>query len=85
MNRASSKSKIGSIETPMQRASSKQKLGPIDGGSTPTMPPKKLKLRSISISRVKDQPAKQKPKELYGLDVEFLEGLGLGNMIENSP
>ena len=30
-------------------------------------------------------PKPQQKKELYGLDVEFLEGLGLGDMINESP
>lgn len=59
------------------------------GGTTPTLKPMKLKLRQRSSSRAKLNEEQSKPpskssnkKELYGLDVDFLEGLGLGELID---
>jgi hypothetical protein len=44
----------------------------------------KLKIRQSSSSRAPD-PKPQTKKELYGLDIDFLQGLGLGDMLEDSP
>lgn len=67
---------------PMIRSSSKSKIA-----ESPTIPAKmKLKLMPRSSSRVKETAPKQtQKKELYGLDIDFLQGLGLGDMIEDSP
>ena len=47
---------------------------------------KKIKLKKQeSITKQIDSSSAKKTEELYGLDAAFIESLGLGDMLQDSP